>query len=110
MPQWRRRPGRSAELRVQALNASRKSLVVRIAFPAESTHVVSVVIGRLAAAVVTRRIVGEDGVALVMALGICIVLAIASTSAVLLTGSNQHNAMLSRSDQQARTFAEAGVD
>src|SRR5580765_7969434 len=51
----------------------------------------------------------EDGISLVIALGMLVVLAALSTSAMAFIRSNQHNAVLSQADLQARTNAEAGL-
>ena len=56
------------------------------------------------------RLRGEDGISLVIALGVLVVLAALSTSAMAFIRSNQHNAVLSQADLQARTTAEAGLN
>jgi Tfp pilus assembly protein PilX len=56
------------------------------------------------------RLGREDGISLVVALGVLVVLTALSTSAMAFTRSNQHNAVLSQADLQARTTAEAGLN
>jgi Tfp pilus assembly protein PilX len=56
------------------------------------------------------RLGREDGISLVIALGVLVVLAALSTSAMAFTRSNQHNAVLSQADLQARTTAESGLN
>jgi Tfp pilus assembly protein PilX len=56
------------------------------------------------------RLGREDGISLVIALGVLVVLTALSTSAMAFTRSNQHNAVLNQADLQARTTAEAGLN
>src|SRR5246127_1130018 len=55
------------------------------------------------------RLRAEDGISLVIALGVLVVLTVLSTAAMAYTRSNQHNAVLSQSDLQAKLYAESGL-
>jgi hypothetical protein len=57
-----------------------------------------------------RRLAREDGIALVMALGTSMVLAMAGTSALLYTTQNSNAASRSKADQLALSLAEAGLN
>lgn len=52
----------------------------------------------------------EDGIALVMALGVLVVMAIVTASALAFTTSGQHSAGVSQADLQAKTYAESGLN
>ena len=56
------------------------------------------------------RLRQEDGIALVMALGITVVLIIFVASMITYTTSNQRSTSLSGADLQARTYAEGGLN
>src|SRR3954454_5821955 len=56
------------------------------------------------------RLSDERGIALVMALGIMLVLTIALTTTIFLTGSSAQHASSSNAGQKAFGLAEAGVD
>jgi type II secretory pathway component PulK len=58
----------------------------------------------------TRRIRNEDGIALVMALGITVVLIIFVTGMISLTSSGGRAAQLSAGDVQARQYSDAGLN
>ena len=57
-----------------------------------------------------ERLRNEDGIALVMALGITVVLIIFVTSMITYTTSSQRGANQSSADLQARTYAEGGLN
>jgi Tfp pilus assembly protein PilX len=52
----------------------------------------------------------EDGLALALALGVTVVLGIATTSMIMYTTSSQRNAQRDSADLVARTYAEAGLN
>jgi Tfp pilus assembly protein PilX len=56
-----------------------------------------------------KRLRGEDGFALVAAIGISMVLGIAGTTAMVYTTSNQGSAQRSKADAKALALAEAGL-
>jgi Tfp pilus assembly protein PilX len=58
----------------------------------------------------TRRIRNEDGIALVMALGITVVLIIFVAGMITFTSSGGRAAQLSAGDVQARQYADAGLN
>ena len=57
-----------------------------------------------------ERLRNEDGIALVMALGITVVLIIFVASMIAYTTSGQRGATLGSADLQARQYAEAGLN
>jgi Tfp pilus assembly protein PilX len=58
----------------------------------------------------TMRLRNDDGIALVMALGIMVVLIIFVTSMIAFTTANGRGAQLSAGDVQARQYADAGLN
>jgi Tfp pilus assembly protein PilX len=58
----------------------------------------------------TRRLRNEDGIALVMALGITVVLVIFVAAMITFTSAGGRNAQLSSADVQARQYADAGLN
>jgi Tfp pilus assembly protein PilX len=58
----------------------------------------------------TKRLRQEDGIALVMALGITVVLIIFVTAMITFTSSSGRSAQLSGADVAARQFADAGLN
>lgn len=58
----------------------------------------------------TRRLRSEDGIALVMALGITVVLVIFVAAMITFTSSSGRAAQLSAGDVQARQYADAGLN
>jgi Tfp pilus assembly protein PilX len=56
-----------------------------------------------------KRLRGEDGFALVAAIGVSLVLGIAGTTAMVYTTSNQGSAQRSKADARALALAEAGL-
>ena len=69
---------------------------------------------RITRARITRdwaeRLGADDGIALVMALGILVVTSILATSAMGFAASGQHHAVMEQADLQARSYAEAGLN
>jgi hypothetical protein len=63
-----------------------------------------------ASACVLRRLGGESGMALVMALGITVALSIAGTSVAYYTVSNSHQSVRSKAHNNAEALAEAGLN
>jgi len=59
---------------------------------------------------ILRRLQGEHGLALPMALGVMFVLTIATTSAIYYTSTNSRNAGYSKGKMTALTLAEAGLN
>jgi hypothetical protein len=59
---------------------------------------------------ILRRLRGERGIALPMALGVMFVLTIATTSAIYYTSANSRNAGYSKGKYTALTLAEAGLN
>lgn len=60
--------------------------------------------------VMTRKLRQEDGIALVMALGITVVLIIFVASMISFTSSSGRSSQLSAGDVQARQYADAGLN
>jgi Tfp pilus assembly protein PilX len=58
----------------------------------------------------SRRLLREDGIALVMALGIRVVLIIFVASMISYTSANARSAQLSSADLTARQYADAGLN
>src|SRR3954468_4742354 len=65
--------------------------------------------GKVGAAML-RRLGGESGMALVMALGMTVALSIAGTSVAYYTVSNSHQSTRSKARQSAESLAEAGLN
>ena len=57
-----------------------------------------------------RTLAPENGIALVMTLGVMMVLGIAATTAIVYTSSNQRSTARSKAEQSAYSLAEAGIN